>query len=58
LTLFRVMLAGNPALFVPQELALLSLDRLDDTRMLPHGAASRGAGPDALPRRSASLATG
>jgi amino acid adenylation domain-containing protein len=36
-TLFRVMLAGNPALFVPQELGLLAFDRLGQHRILSNG---------------------
>jgi hypothetical protein len=36
-TLFRVMLAGNPALFVPQELGLLAFDRLGGHRILANG---------------------
>jgi amino acid adenylation domain-containing protein len=36
-TLLRVMLAGNPALFVPQELGLLAFDRLGQHRILSNG---------------------
>ena len=36
-TLLRVMLAGNPALFVPQELGLLAFDRLGRHRILANG---------------------
>jgi len=36
-TLFRVMLAGHPALFVPQELGLLAFDRLGEHRILSNG---------------------
>jgi len=36
-TLFRLMLAGNPALFAPQEVGLLAFDELGDRRPLCNG---------------------
>jgi amino acid adenylation domain-containing protein len=38
-TLLRVMLAGNPALFVPQELGALAFERLGDDRVIANGNA-------------------
>jgi hypothetical protein len=36
-TMFRVMLAGHPALYVPQELNLLGLDHVGSSELLAHG---------------------
>jgi hypothetical protein len=36
-TMFRVMLAGHPALYVPQELNLLGLDHVGSSEILAHG---------------------